>query len=444
MGSGAARVLAPRSAVTRLAWGLCVLAVALAAASVLLAAFNGENLVELVANHHAIGILDALVLAPIGALIVARDRRHLLAWLLLADAVLLATYNVASQYGLLALGLTPRRWSLPGGELASWLADWTNVPGIVISVVFLVLLFPDGRLPSRRWWPLALAGAVTTVVPTVVLAVGYWPLRGPELFIQEGELSPLVGAMFGLAFAGALVLGAISTVALVLRFRRAEAVQRQQIKWFAYGAVLSIPFSLFPEARPWGPYAEFLGTVLLLAGLGIGIFRFRLWDIDLLVNRTLVYGLLTALLGAVYAGLVLALGQLTGGLGGGTPSWAVAGATLAVAALFQPARRRIQQVVDLRFNRRKYDAARTIERFSARLRDHVDLDSLSAELLAAVDQTMRPTAASLWLRSPTAAPTVSATAAADAGRAPPRATPPAAPTASPLAARRGHRPEGSA
>jgi hypothetical protein len=407
--TGPVRAVTPASAATRLAWGLCALALALAVASVALATFNGENLAELVANHHAIGILDALVLAPIGALVVARDRRHLLAWLLLADAVLLAVYNLAAQYAPLALGMTPRRWSLPGGELAAWLTGWTNLPGIVIGVVFLVLLFPDGRLPSRRWWPLALAGAVVTVVPTVVLAVGLWPLRGPELLTQEGELSPVVGAMFWSAFVGALVLGAVSTVALVLRFRRARAVQRQQIKWFAYGAVLSIPLSLNPEAQPWGPYAEFLGTVLLLAGLGIGIFRFRLWDIDLLVNRTLVYGLLTALLGAVYAGLVLALGELSGRIGERTPSWAVAAATLAVAALFQPARRRIQQVVDRRFNRRKYDAARTIDRFSARLRDHVDLDALSAELLAAVDQTMRPTAASLWLRpsatDPAAGPT---------------------------------------
>jgi hypothetical protein len=155
---------------------------------------------------------------------------------------------------------------------------------------------------------------------------------------------------------------------------------------------------MFAQVPPYGPYLELLGAALQLAGLGIGIFRFRLWDIDRLLNRTLVYGLLTALLGGVYAGLVLALGQLSGGIGERTPSWAVAGATLAVAALFQPARRRIQQVVDLRFNRRKYDAALTIERFSARLRDQVDLATLSAELLAVVDHTMRPTATSLWLR----------------------------------------------
>jgi hypothetical protein len=383
---------------TSLAWALCILSVTLALASVALAGFNGENLLELVANHHAIGILNALVLPLIGALIVVGDRHHLLAWLLILAGAFLAVYNLAAQYAPLALSLTSRRLSLPGGDLASWLTSWTNVPGIVILAVFLILLFPDGRPPSRRWRPVAWAGAVILAVPTAILAVGYWPLRGPQLITQEGSQPPLVGAMFWTAFQGALLLGAISVVALVMRFRRAGAVQRQQIKWFAYGAALSIPLSLFPEARPYGPYLEFLGTVLLLAGLGLGIFRYRLWDIDRLVNRTLVYGLLTTVLGAVYAGLVLVLGQLFGGIGTETPSWAVAGATLAVAALFQPARRRIQQTVDRRFNRRKYNAAKSIEAFSIRLRDQVDLDTLSAELLAAVDQTMQPASASLWLR----------------------------------------------
>ena len=139
-------------------------------------------------------------------------------------------------------------------------------------------------------------------------------------------------------------------------------------------------------------------TLLFPVATGIAVVRYRLYDIDRLINRTLVYGLLTALLGAVYAGTVLVLGQVFGGVGGNPPSWAVAGATLAVAALFQPARRRIQAVVDRRFNRRRYDAARTVDGFSARLRDEVDLDTLSAELLAVVDQTMQPTTASVWLR----------------------------------------------
>jgi hypothetical protein len=139
-------------------------------------------------------------------------------------------------------------------------------------------------------------------------------------------------------------------------------------------------------------------TLLFPVATAIAVVRYRLYEIDRLINCTLVYGLLTALLAGVYAGVVLVLGQLFGGVGRDPPSWAVAGATLAVAALFQPARRRIQAVVDRRFNRRKYDAAKTVEAFSARLRDEVDLDTLSAEVLAVVDQTMQPTTASLWLR----------------------------------------------
>ena len=388
-----------RPAATRLAWALCVLSVTLALAAVALAFVNGENLVELVAAHHAIGILDALVLSLVGALIVVRERRHLLAWLLLVDSLFLAVFNFTAQYAPLALGLTSRRLSLPGGDLASWLASWTNVPGIVIGVVFLTLLFPDGRLPSRRWWPLGAAAALTTVVPTMVLAVGYWPLRGPALLTEEGEVPPLVGGMFWIAFVGSLVLGAISVVALVLRFRRAGAVERQQIKWFAYGAVLSIPLSLFPEADPWGPYAEFLGTVVLLAGLGIGVLRYRLWDIDRLVNRTVVYGLVTVILGGAYALGVLVLGQAVGA-GRSPSSLVVAGTTLVVAALFQPLRRRVQRAVDRRFNRRHYDAARTIEAFATRLREHTDLHALSAELLAVADHTLQPTQVSLWLAQP--------------------------------------------
>jgi hypothetical protein len=189
-------------------------------------------------------------------------------------------------------------------------------------------------------------------------------------------------------------------VSLVLRFRCARGEERQQVKWFAYAAslmVIALPVgALLVPAR--GDLIAALTIALLPVAAGIAILRYRLYEIDRLINRTLVYGLLTALLAGVYAGAVLVLGQLFGGLGDDPPSWVVAGATLAVAALFQPARQRIQAVVDRRFNRRKYNTAQTIEAFSSRLRDEIDLDTLSAEVLAVVEQTMQPTQFSLWLR----------------------------------------------
>jgi hypothetical protein len=205
-----------------------------------------------------------------------------------------------------------------------------------------------------------------------------------------GVLVPLVGA------------GA----SLVLRFRRAGGEQRLQLKWIAFAAALAATvqatsIGTFLLVGPVPMAIEVL-VICALAGIpmaaGIAILKYRLYDIDRIINRTLVYGLLTALLGGVYAGVVLILGQLFGGIGSEPPSWAVAGATLAVAALFQPARRRIQTAVDRRFNRRRYDATKTIEAFAARLREEIDLDTLSAELLAVIDLTMQPTRASLWLR----------------------------------------------
>ena len=188
-------------------------------------------------------------------------------------------------------------------------------------------------------------------------------------------------------------------------FRRAQGAQRQQLKWIAYAAALAgvAQVASFTFLIVFGqpPVAMQMLVICALAAIPVAaamaILRYRLYDIDRLINRTLVYGLLTALLGGVYAGVVLVLGQAFGGLRGEPPSWAVTGATLAVAALFQPARHRIQATVDRRFNRRHYDAATTIEAFSVRLRDEVQLDRIAAELLGVVDQTLQPTTASLWL-----------------------------------------------
>jgi hypothetical protein len=198
-----------------------------------------------------------------------------------------------------------------------------------------------------------------------------------------------------------LIVTASCVAAVIVRFRWSRGDERQQLKWFAYAAGLLLGFLLL-NALAGGPNNLFFGIGLTLFPLatGIAVLRYRLYDIDRIINRTLVYGLLTALLGGVYAGAVLVLGDMFGGIGTEPPSWVVAGATLAVAALFQPARRRIQAAVDRRFNRRKYNAAKTVETFSARLRDQVDLDTLATELLAVTNKTMQPTTVSLWLRPP--------------------------------------------
>jgi hypothetical protein len=201
--------------------------------------------------------------------------------------------------------------------------------------------------------------------------------------------------------------GVAAVVSLVLRFHRSRGVERQQLKWFTFAGTLALVLLLVPKPLPEGAVSDVLfglPAAFIPVSAGIAILRYRLYDIDRLINRTLVYGSLSAILGLGYAGAVLVLGQVFGGVGGDPPSWAVAGATLTVAALFRPARRRIQQAVDRRFNRRKYDAVKTVEAFSSRLRDEIDLGTLSAELLAVVDQTMQPTEASLWLRPSVGAP----------------------------------------
>jgi hypothetical protein len=275
--------------------------------------------------------------------------------------------------------------------------------------VFLPLLFPDGRLVSPRWRPLAWAAAGTSVVHALLMLVAPGPLHGlPGLLDNPLGIDAAAGAIELAVAASFALLGTFALAAaasMVIRFRRATGVQRQQLKWFTYAAAqlavfftASVLFDLFETSNVLLTTMFFVSFALVPTAIGIAVLRYRLYEIDRLINRTLVYGLLTALLLGIYAAVVLVLGQVFGGIRGEPPSWVVAGATLTVAALFQPARRRIQAVVDRRFNRRKYNAAKTVEAFSLRLQDEVDLDALSTELLDVVDQTIQPTRASLWLR----------------------------------------------
>jgi hypothetical protein len=251
-------------------------------------------------------------------------------------------------------------------------------------------------------WAIA-AGVVLAWVGQGLAPARYQDFPGVENPFGIAGLATMLKWVAGAGVVLSIVgfLGALAS--LFVRFARARGLERQQLKWFVYAAGLGFAVLFLPNLIPGasgvaGTLTWTLAPASLSAAAALAILRYRLYDIDRLINRTVVYGLLTALLAGVYAGLVLLLGELFGDLGAQPPSWAVAGSTLAVAALFQPARHHIQQAVDRRFNRRRYDAAKTIEAYSVRLRDEVDLDTLSAELLAVVDQTMQPTGISLWLR----------------------------------------------
>jgi hypothetical protein len=276
--------------------------------------------------------------------------------------------------------------------------------GGLLLLGFVLLLTPTGKLPSPgwRWWARAMVAVPLLLVVLVTLAPGsVYPsqqVRGsPFDFLGLGG-ALLVVNQLALAFTNLAV--AVCAGSLVVRFRRARGVERQQLRWVAVAAALLVVAAGATlvglalgatEVVTWAISAWVAGLPL---AIGAAVLRYRLYDLDRIVSRTVAYGLLTLLLGGGYAVVVLGLGQLLGQ----DSSLVVAAATLAVAAVFQPARRRIQQAVDRRFNRRRHDAAQNITAFGARLRDQLDLDTLRGELLAVVDQTMQPTQASLWLR----------------------------------------------
>jgi MFS family permease len=364
----------------------------------------------------------------VGALIVAHRPGNPVGWILSAIGLLSVTGASAEEYAFYAYVTRPG--AVPGAIVAAWYAGWHWNLTISLTLVFTALLFPTGRLASPRWRPLAwLAGLTTAALVLLGALQASLPEIGgrvlPNPIGITGIGNPEQSRVGDVLFALLIVLAVAAFASLAFRFRHARGDERQQLKWFTYAAAL-LPLVVLGGLLPDTVGNLFFALVIafLPVAAGIAILRYRLYDIDRLINRTLVYGLLTVVLGAVYAGLVLALGQLFGGIGSETPSWAVAGATLVVATLFQPARHRIQAAVDRRFNRRKYDAAKTVEAFSARLRDELDLDTLAAELVAVVDQTIQPTQASLWLR-----PSTNGRSRPESEQARPRSAPVVAPPA---------------
>ena len=290
-------------------------------------------------------------------------------------------------------------------QVAAVYGEFNWAPATVLGVTLPALLVPDGRLRSRRWRPVAAAGIAAAAL--VVVGAGLAPARLEDTSIANPfGLTGAAGAVAGMLAAAGILLWATTMVAalacVVVRFRSSSGVERQQLRWVAAGAVAAVAGLLAGAAVPQRTiisstlYAMVLCIPLAVA---VAVLRYRLWDLDRLVSRTVTYAVVTALLVVPYLLIVPAAGRLVQGSG----SLAVAAATLAAAAAFAPLRRRVQGLVDRRFNRRRYDAARTVEAFAVRLRDQVDLDALSAELLAVVDHTMQPVGASLWLR-PQASP----------------------------------------
>jgi hypothetical protein len=398
-----------------LAWSLCLLCVALAGACLIFSLLNGHTLYEMVLT----GIPTTVILltqmvsfSVVGALIASHRPENPIGWLFLAAALFYGIEIAGEEYAIYALFTNPG--SLPLGAELAWLTEWIWAPGFGIILVFLPVLFPDGHPPSRRWRGVGWLGGLSIGLICVLTSIVLWPERGPALLQLEGfggQVEEWRSAVseWVLKLGGPMLLlaGLGAVISLFVRFRRARGDVRQQIKWFASAAALTLAWIIVAEQQS--------GEIVALTGLlvipsipiatGIAVLRYRLYDIDIIINRTLVYGSLTLMLALIYFGGVATTQAIFGALTGQEeqPQLAVVVSTLVIAALFMPLRRRIQSFIDRRFYRRKYDARKTLEAFSTKLRDETDLEALSDDLVGVVRETMQPAHVSLWLR-PEASP----------------------------------------
>lgn len=340
----------------------------------------------------AAGTLSAYPL--VGAVVASRRPRNVVGWLLCTVGLAIALLVFTTSYGPYARAVHPG--FLPGAEIAAFLS---SINPVYVLAGFVFLFFPDGRLPSRRWRPLVWLLSAEITLYIVAEALNPSGARSLGFELPSG-IYEVLSRVYGAAFVVGLV-GSVASVAL--RLRRGRGEERQQVKWFVYAASVMAVSGLGSLWFP-SPASEILWTATLLSfgavpiAVGIAVLRYRLYDIDILINRTLVYGSLTVLLGVTYYGSVVVLQGILRAITGQESPLAVVASTLAIAALFSLLSRRVQAFVDRRFYRRKYDASKTLETFSARLRDETDLDALSDDLVGVVWETMQPAHVSLWLR----------------------------------------------
>jgi hypothetical protein len=390
-----------------LAWSLCALTLFVMASSLVLILLGWSMPLPQEATpwrDQAVSLVGIVGAPILGGLIASRRPRNTYGWVWLGFGMGLALQQFAASYagyalvepGTLVAPLTISRMLGLGNQVSLAVAP------------FLFLLFPTGRLPSRRWRPLAWISALSGAMILVLVF----------LFDNPDKVGGTVSIMAGSAVFVIFATIALSALSLLFRYRRASGMERQQLKWVAFTAVLAGSFLVGQQltwltallvANSFGGELPGLNRslenlldvtfiVCLHAGVGIAILRYRLYDIDIIINRTLVYGPLTAMLVTLYVGGVLSLQGLLRALTGGESQLAIVASTLLIAALFNPLRRRVQTFIDHLFYRKKYDAAKTLEAFSARLRDETDIEALNSELLSTVRETVQPEHASLWLR----------------------------------------------
>ncbi|HEX6652081.1 MAG TPA: hypothetical protein VF072_05010 [Thermoleophilaceae bacterium] len=379
-------------------WCLAAFAILLMAAAEIFAVANGDG-------DRGDVFLWAITItfAGVGSLIASRHPDNAIGRIFLWAAITAGIAGVAGSYA--------DHWVDSGdgpallGRTAAIYGNVSWIPWILVPSTFLLLLFPDGHLLSPRWRPVAWCAAIGIAGVFVTQGLTAGPIEDyPQVTNPYGVDSPVVDPLSGLALLVLAVGIAGSSASLIVRFRRARGEERQQMKWLAFaGAVAGVCVILFTAlydvvGEDVANSAIMLSVLGLPLAAGLAILRYRLYDIDVVINRTLVYGALTATLAAAYLGCVLLLQLLLNGVTGDS-GLAVAASTLTVAALVRPARSRIQSAVDRRFFRRKYDAAQTLEEFSARLRDQLDLGTLNDELSSVVHDTLQPAHVSVWLRS---------------------------------------------
>jgi hypothetical protein len=380
-----------------LAWGIWGLTVLAAALTLVLASLN-----EPLSSFRNTALI--LAFSTVGALVASRRRENPIGWLFCSGALVWILGELALEVGVYALITDPGAFS--NGAWAAWFGTWARGIGWFLIVTFLLLLFPDGRPPSPRWRPV-LWGAVGYIA-FFTLVIWLSPVSGD--FRLEFVRNPLgleieiMNLLVELLYLTIPLLVVAGGTAVIVRFRRSRGDERQQLKWFAYAVAVMIVVFVFwfsLELAGLVPLSALAFSVPLLGlpiAVGIAILKYRLYDIDVVINRTLVYGTLTAALAAVYVASIALIQGTFRLLTGGESQLAVVASTLAIAALFNPLRRRIQAFIDRRFYRRKYDAAQTLAAFSAKLREEVELDQLTSDLVAVVRETLQPQHASLWLR----------------------------------------------